>query len=91
MSRGEYGTPPGEIDPSIVKKVLGDDLASQIAMPASLAPEFDNFQIPDRRVCKNLMRMFLSYALFPGCCRKVPEGARPKRKENRAKYTIVEA
>ena len=41
--RGEYGTPPGEIDPEIVKKVLGDEPVLPAAMP-HLAPEFDNFK-----------------------------------------------
>ena len=39
--RGEYGTPPGEIDPELVKKVMGDEQPITGRFAESIAPEFD--------------------------------------------------
>ncbi|MBR3866918.1 MAG: pyruvate carboxylase subunit B [Butyricicoccus sp.] len=39
--RGEYGTPPGEIDPELVKKVLGDEQPITGRYAESIAPEFE--------------------------------------------------
>lgn len=39
--RGEYGTPPGEIDPELVKKVMGDEQPITGRFAETIAPEFD--------------------------------------------------
>ena len=39
--RGEYGTPPGEIDPELVKKVMGNEQPITGRFAESIAPEFD--------------------------------------------------
>ena len=39
--RGEYGTAPGEIDPELVKKVLGDEQPITGRFAESIAPEFE--------------------------------------------------
>ena len=39
--RGEYGTPPGEIDPELVKKVMGDEQPITGRYAESIAPEFE--------------------------------------------------
>ena len=87
--RGEYGTPPGEIDPSIVKKVLGDEPRITDRYAASLAPEFENFKAQIDELAKSDEDV-LSYALFPAVAEKFLK-ARAEKEENRAKYTIVEA
>lgn len=87
--RGEYGTPPGEIDPEIVKKVLGDEPRITGRYAASLAPEFDNFKNEIGEYA-NSDEDVLSYALFPAVAEKFLK-ERKEKEENRAVYTIVEA
>jgi oxaloacetate decarboxylase alpha subunit len=86
--RGEYGTPPGEIDPAIVSKVLGDEPRITDRYSASLPPEFDKLKAEIGEYAKSDEDV-LSYALFPAVAEKFLK-ARTEKEENRARYTIVE-
>lgn len=87
--RGEYGTPPGEIDSEIVKKVLGDEPRITDRYAASLSPEFENFKKEIGEYAKSDEDV-LSYALFPAIAERFLK-ERTEKEENRAVYTIVEA
>ena len=87
--RGEYGTPPGEISPEIVKIVLGDEPRITGRYAASLAPVFENFKKEVGEYAKSDEDV-LSYALFPSIAEKFLK-ERKEKEENRAVYTIVEA
>lgn len=86
---GEYGTPPADIDPAIVKKILGDEPRITDRYAASLAPEFENFRAQAKDYAKSDEDV-LSYALFPAVAEKFLK-TRNEREENRAKYSIIEA
>lgn len=87
--RGEYGTPPGDIDSAIVERVLGDEPRITDRYAASLAPEFDNFKSQISEYAKSDEDV-LSYALFPQVAEKFLK-ARTEKEENRATYSIIEA
>ncbi|NLM61082.1 MAG: pyruvate carboxylase subunit B [Clostridiales bacterium] len=87
--RGEYGTPPGEIDPEIIKKVLGDEPRITDRYAASLPPEFEKFKKEIGDLAKSDEDV-LSYALFPAIAEKFLK-ERKEKEENKAVYTIVEA
>ena len=85
--RGEYGTPPGTIDPSLVKKVLGDAprITGRFAatLPAELAKgkaEIGPLARSDEDV--------LSYIVFPPIAKKYFEW-RVEHEKNRSSYRIV--
>ena len=61
--RGEYGKCPGEIDPELVKKIIGDDERITCRPADKLEPEFVNMS----KACAEWIRQdedILSYALF---------------------------
>ncbi|MBQ3125169.1 MAG: oxaloacetate decarboxylase subunit alpha [Clostridia bacterium] len=63
LVRGEYGKCPGEIDPELVKKIIGDDERITCRPADKLEPEFVNMS----RACADWIRQdedILSYALF---------------------------
>ena len=62
--RGEYGTPPGEIDPVLVKKVLGDAEPITGRFAETIAPEFDDAKAYLGDKAKNDLDV-LSYIAFP--------------------------
>jgi oxaloacetate decarboxylase alpha subunit len=87
--RGEYGTPPGEIDPEIVKIVLGDEKRITTRFADTLEPQFENFKKEIGEYAKTDEDV-LSYALFPTVAENFLK-KRTEEEENRATYTIVEA
>ena len=63
LVRGEYGKCPGEIDPELVKKIIGDDERITCRPADRLEPEFVNMS----KACAEWIRQdedILSYALF---------------------------
>ena len=63
LVRGEYGKCPGEIDPELVKKIIGDDERITCRPADKLEPEFVNMS----KACAEWIRQdedILSYALF---------------------------
>ena len=63
LVRGEYGKCPGEIDPVLVKKIIGDDERITCRPADKLEPEFVNMS----KACAEWIRQdedILSYALF---------------------------
>ncbi|MBQ8143241.1 MAG: pyruvate carboxylase subunit B [Butyricicoccus sp.] len=62
--RGEYGTPPGEIDPELVKKVLGDEKPITGRFAETMAPEFDEAKAYLGDKAENDLDV-LSYIAFP--------------------------
>jgi len=62
--RGEYGAPPGEVDPDLIKKVLGDEEPYTGRFAETLADGFGpgKEEIGDRAKCDEDV---LSYILFP--------------------------
>ena len=63
LVRGEYGKCPGEIDPALVKKIIGDDERITCRPADKLEPEFVNMS----KACAEWIRQdedILSYALF---------------------------
>ena len=61
--RGEYGKCPGEIDPELVKKIIGDDERITCRPADKLKPELENM----KKECAEWIRQpedVLSYALF---------------------------
>lgn len=61
--RGEYGKCPGEIDPALVKKIIGDEERITCRPADKLKPELENM----KKACAEWIRQpedVLSYALF---------------------------
>lgn len=84
--RGEYGKAPGEIDPELAKKALGDEKPVTCRFADTLEPIFEKTKAekPELKTDEDL----LSYILFP----QVAEAFFAKRqseKEKVAKYTIT--
>ena len=84
--RGEYGTAPGELDPQLVKKILGDEKPITNRFADSLRPTFDitryrlsNPFISDEDV--------LSYILFPQIAEKFFE-ERDEQNTIKARYSV---
>ncbi len=85
--RGEYGTPPADIDPEIVKIALGDEPRITSRFAESLKPAFENFRAEIGEHAKSDEDV-LSYALFPTIAEKFLK-ERNLREENRSVYTIT--
>ena len=84
--RGEYGKAPGEIDESIIKKVLGDEKPITHRPADDLAPEFEETKkkLGDTARCDEDV---LSYIAFPQVAEKFFEN-RKKKEENTYAYSI---
>lgn len=85
---GEYGTPPGVIDPAIVKKILGDEPVITERYAATLAPGFE----AGKKEIGSLAHSdedVLSYVVFPQVAEKYFK-ARDEKEQNVSKY-IIEA
>lgn len=84
--RGEYGRAPGEIDPEIVKKILGDEKPIDCRPADLLEPEFEKTKemLGERATSDEDV---LSYIAFPQVADKFFT-EREKRMENIVKYTI---
>lgn len=85
--RGEYGRAPGEIDPELVKKVLGDEKPVQVRFADTLEPEFDKMKAKLKGIAKN-DKDVLSYIAFPQIAEKF-FNEREEREVSRVTYTIV--
>jgi len=87
--RGEYGTPPAEIDPAIMKKILGDEKPITVRYAETLAPGME----AGKAAIGDLARSeedVLSYIAFPPVAEKFFK-KRLEKEENRTAYTIVKA
>ncbi|MDR0361689.1 MAG: pyruvate carboxylase subunit B [Planctomycetota bacterium] len=87
--RGEYGHPPGPIDPDFQKKVLGDENPNTGRYAETLAPGMDQGKKDAGPHARNVDDV-LSYIVFPQIAEKFFE-AREKREENKVKYKIEKA
>ena len=85
--RGEYGTPPGAIDPGLVEKILGGEAQISGRFAQSLPPEFENGKSEIGALARSDEDV-LSYIVFP----QIAESFFRRRKDserNRAAYRIV--
>jgi len=85
--RGEYGKAPGEIDPELIKKVLGDEKPITNRYADNLEPEFEKTKIKLGSLAESDEDV-LSYIAFP----QVAEKFLKEREEKRAStvsYTIM--
>jgi len=78
LLRGEYGQLPGEVDPDVRKKCIGDDVVITHRPADDIAPELDKY----REEVKEYMEQeedVLSYALFPQVAQKFFEFRRAQK------------
>ncbi|TCL62328.1 oxaloacetate decarboxylase alpha subunit [Hydrogenispora ethanolica] len=85
--RGEYGQAPGEIDPALIQKVLGDEKPITARFADTLAPEFDKVKEELKGVARN-DRDVLSYIVFPQIAEKFFK-EREERTATKVSYSIV--
>ncbi|MEG1662743.1 MAG: pyruvate carboxylase subunit B [Clostridia bacterium] len=85
--RGEYGTPPGEINADVLKKVLGDQKPIEGRFADTLKPIFEDTKKQLAGVAKNDEDV-LSYILFPSVTDKY-FAARKEKEEKKVRYTIA--
>ena len=86
--RGEYGTPPGEIDAALVKKVLGDEKPMTERYAATLPPGIDKGREDIGALARNDEDV-LSYIAFPTVAERYFKW-RTEHEQNRTPYRIVE-
>ncbi len=67
--RGEYGKAPGEIDPELVKKVLGDEKPIEGRFADTLEPEFEKAKAKLGKLARS-DKDVLSYIAFPQIAEK---------------------
>ena len=84
--RGEYGKAPGDVDPDLIKRVLGDDLPITGRYAETLAPEFDNAKAKLGDLAENDEDV-LSYLAFPQIAEKFLQNRLEKR-SNTVTYNI---
>jgi len=84
--KGEYGRAPGEIDPELMKKILGDEKPMEARPADFLEPEYDKTKamLGERATSEEDV---LSYIAFPQVADKF-FADREKRLQNIVKYTI---
>lgn len=85
--RGEYGKAPGEINPDLVKKVLGDEKRIEKRFADTLEPEFEKAKEKLGKIAKS-DKDVLSYIAFPQIAEKFFR-EREEREVTRVSYTIV--
>ena len=85
--RGEYGKAPGEIDPILVKKVLGDEKPLEKRYADTLEPEFEKTKAKLKGIAEN-DKDVLSYIAFPQIAEKFFR-KREEKAVKRVTYTIV--
>ena len=83
---GEYGRAPGEINPELVKKVLGDAEPLQVRFADTMEPGLERAKKDAGPLARDIDDV-LSYATFPQIA---PDffAEREKREQNIQKYTI---
>ncbi len=85
--KGEYGTPPGEINPEIIKTILGDETRITERYAATLKPGYETAKKEAGALARSDEDV-LSYASFPQIAEKFFK-ARKEKEENVVKYTIT--
>jgi oxaloacetate decarboxylase alpha subunit len=85
--RGEYGTPPGEVDAELVKKVLGDEKPLEVRFADTLAPGLEDGKKAIGELAHSEEDV-LSYILFPQIAEEFFR-KRDEREQNRVSYSIV--
>lgn len=69
MLRGEYGALPGDVDPEVRKKAIGDDEVITCRPADLIPPELDKMREESKDFAKSEEDV-LSYALFPQVAKK---------------------
>jgi len=84
--KGEYGKAPGEIDPELIKKILGDEKPIEGRPADLLEPEYEKTKamLGARATSEEDV---LSYIAFPAVAEKF-FADREKKMQNMVKYTI---
>jgi oxaloacetate decarboxylase alpha subunit len=85
--RGEYGKAPGEIDPELIKQVLGDEKPITTRFAETLEPEFEKTKKMLGSMARNDEDV-LSYIAFPQIAEKFFK-EREERESQTISYTIV--
>jgi len=87
--RGEYGKPPGKINPELVKKVLGDEKPIEGRFADTLEPIFEKTKAQLKDFAKTDEDV-LSYILFPQVAEEFLKnrGKKNESKERKIEYTI---
>lgn len=85
--RGEYGNPPGKIDPEVLKTVLGDEKPIKGRYADTLEPVFDKTKEELKGVARSDEDV-LSYIMFPQVTEKY-FAARKAKEEKVVRYTIA--
>jgi oxaloacetate decarboxylase alpha subunit len=84
--RGEYGTPPGTVDPDLIQKVLGDEQPITGRFAETLAPEFEAAKAKLAGIAESDEDV-LSYLAFPQIAEKFFAN-RAEKRINRVSYSI---
>ena len=87
--RGEYGKAPGDVDPELIKRVLGEDKPITGRYAETLAPEFENAKAKLGNLAESDEDV-LSYLAFPQIAEKFLENRLEKRSKH-VTYTIRQA
>lgn len=85
--RGEYGQAPGEIEPSLIRKVLGDENPVTARFADTLEPEFNKTKEKLKKVAVN-EKDVLSYIVFPQIAEKFFM-EREERSATKVTYSIM--
>mgnify|MGYP000451119685 CR=1 FL=1 len=86
--RGEYGRAPGEIDPDLIKKVLGDEKPITKRFADTLEPQFNKVKEELKNVTKS-EKDVLSYIAFPQNAEKFFK-EREERAATKVSYSIIQ-
>lgn len=85
--RGEYGKAPGEIDPGLIKTVLGDEKPITQRFADTLPPEFDKAKEQVKAIAQTDEDL-LSYIVFPQIAEKFFK-EREERTATKVSYSIA--
>lgn len=85
--RGEYGLAPGEVDPKLIKKLLGDEKLTSTRFADTLVPEFEKVKNEIKNIAKTDEDV-LSYILFPQIAEKFFK-KKEEMNEIKVSYTIM--
>ena len=85
--RGEYGLAPGEVDPELIKKLLGDEKPTSTRFADTLVPEFEKVKNKIKNIAKTDEDV-LSYILFPQIAEKFFK-KKDELNEVKVSYTIM--
>ncbi|MDR0818040.1 MAG: pyruvate carboxylase subunit B [Oscillospiraceae bacterium] len=85
--RGEYGTPPGDVDAELVRKVLGDEKPLTVRFADTLEPGMEAGKINAGSLARNEEDV-LSYILFPPIAEAFFK-QREAQEQNKVHYTIT--